>query len=86
MRLIDFEKAIQKYAPGIRFRYAGWGDVVGVFHNNDYLFRLNKGELSLLGYTKFPHKKRGRMQALQMLVNMRWLNSLQAQKICWGLE
>ena len=30
-------------------------------------------------------KHRGRMQALNLLINMRWINSRQAQKVMWGI-
>jgi hypothetical protein len=98
MTLSQFEKAIQKYRPEIHFRQAGSGDVVGIFAGSSYLLRINKGEIPLYTYRqpyyekhshalkKLGEKHRGRMQALGMLVNMRWLTSRQAQAIMWGSD
>jgi len=95
MTLQAFEKAVQNYVPAFHIRQ-GRGDIVGAFVNNNYLFRLNKGELHLMSW-RTPtiktergiaksNRRRGRMQSLQILVNMRWLNSKQAQQIMWGIE
>ena len=96
MTLRAFESAIKKYIPNFHIREAGYGDVVGAFVGSDYLFRLNKGEQHLMSFKKDyvykehgvvkSNRRRGRMQALQMLVNMRWLNSRQAQAIMWGIN
>lgn len=51
MTLRAFERAIQKYTPKLRIRESAYGDIAGVFHNDSYLFRLNKGDLSLLSHT-----------------------------------
>lgn len=106
MTLQQFEKAVQEYVPNFRIRQAGYGDVVGAFVGNDYLFRLSKGDLPLyswrtskvIGYQPRMQdgkiyeepiidnkRKRGRMQALHLLVNYRHLTQRQAQKIMWGI-
>lgn len=47
----------------------------------DMYFHQKHGQQLPLGA-----KHRGRMQALDMLVNMRWLTTRQAQEIMWGLD
>lgn len=96
MTLRRFEQAIKKYVPKFRIRESGFGDIVGAFVGDDYLFRLNKGELHLMSFRKSytykehgvvkSNRRRGRMQALQLLVSMRWLTQRQAQKIMWGVN
>ena len=85
MTLQTFEKLIQAYEPRFRIRQAGYGDIVGCFLGNDYLLRLNKGDIPLYSWRdKLGKRKRGRMQALGIMVNHRILTQQQAQKIMWG--
>jgi hypothetical protein len=55
-----------------------WRESIIVTDEDRYL--LGKGR----AIPKGP-KHRGRMQMLAMLVNMRWLNARQAQRVMWGL-
>lgn len=51
MTLRRFEKALQKYNPTLRIREAGYGDVAGIYSNNDYVIRINKGEQPLYSWS-----------------------------------
>jgi hypothetical protein len=85
MRLHDFEKALKQCFPYLEIRQRNFRNVAGVYDRANYLLRLNKGEISLYSW-KDPigHRHRGRMQALNILVNYRYLTHRQAEKIMWG--
>lgn len=104
MTLAQLQSRLEKYIPNVRVRQGGYADVASIYAGNQYLVRLNKGELHLYNWRGFVKvtdedrmlalkgralprggKHRGRMQALNMLVNMRWLNARQAQRVMWGL-
>lgn len=152
MTLNDFETSLRRFIPDLRIRQKPEGNITSVYVRNDYLIRINQGELNLQSYRRpdlmsDKHKKenqkkvallslvearnniisgklkmsskeerelnkvidetienielnphhgsryqlykgpqcRGRMEALRMLVNMRWLNSYQAQQVLWGV-
>lgn len=95
MTLDEFERRLKVCNPRLNLRRRGRSDVVGVFDGNDFLFRLNQGELQLNGYrmkyftdhleTHYgPIERRGRKTAVRLLEKMGKVTIHDRGYLLWG--
>jgi len=86
MTLKRIETLLKKIDPNFNIRQRGDSDVAGVFYKNQYILRLNRGELPLNSYrTHEGLKRRGRYQMVRLLIRYGWIKPKHRKMLVWGL-
>lgn len=85
MTLRKFQFLLQKINPELSLRTKGYGDIVGIFHGDTYILRMNKGELYLNNcHINDSPIKRGRRQVVDMLHKYGWIKPKDRKELMWG--
>jgi len=72
MTLHEFEKRMKTICPDFKLKKRGDANIVGLYFGTEYLFRVNKGELNMLGWKNHTPgiavpMSRGRHTVVQIL-------------------
>lgn len=86
MTVKRFEELLKKINSkfNIKFRARGYGG--GVYSGNEYIARIDKGELYLHSLrTEEGLKRRGRIQLVAILLNYGWIKPKDKKSLLWGI-